>query len=350
MKLPSKNKSPFFNRSFSGKFAGIFFFILLCAVFSCTQKNRFSEIDLSNTPVSPVQIQRFDKDFFAVDTSNIAPSLAVLREKYGSFPDLYIRRIIGNPLLSEEEIVRQIFADPILRDLYSGCEAKYTDVSDLEAELTTAFKYVKYYFPEIIIPKVYAHISGLQDNIVVAEDLMSISLEYYLGADCKIYEQVAYSYMVPNFRREKIVSDAIFWWLTTEFPDYIDAPRLLDDMIYFGKIMYLTETFLPNEKEEDLMGYSPQQWKWCKANEAKMWNYIIEQKHLFSTEKMLATKYIDPAPFTSFFPDESPGRTGIWIGWQIVRSYMNKNKDVTLPGLMNNFNAQDILEKSGYRP
>ena len=342
MKLQSKNKLLFFS--------GIFFFILLFSFFSCSRKNRFSEVDLNNISVSPVQIQRFDKDFAAIDTNNVASSLAILREKYGSFVDLYVRRIIGNPLLSEEEIVRQIFADPIIRDFYSAAEEKYTDVSDLEAELTNAFKYVKYYFPDIIIPKVYTHISGLQDNIVVAQDLMSISLDYYLGTDYEIYESVAYGYMIPNFRREKIVSDAIFWWLTTEFPDYIDAPKLLDNMIYYGKIMYLTETFLPNEKEEDLMGYSRQQWKWSKANEAKMWNYIIEHKHIFSTDMMLTAKYINPAPFTSYFPDESPGRTGIWLGWQIVRSYMDKNKDVTLPELMNNFNAQDILEKSGYRP
>jgi gliding motility-associated lipoprotein GldB len=327
-----------------------FFVILLSLFSSCGNKNRFSGVDSSNTSVSPVQIQRFDKDFSAVDTSNVASSLAVLREKYGSFVDLYMRRIIGNPLLTEEEIVRQFLADPIIRDFHSDCKAKYTDISDLEAKLTTAFNYVKYYFPDIIIPKVYTHISGLQDNIVVAEDLMSISLDYYLGADYENYEYVAYSYMIPNFRREKIVSDAIFWWLTTEFPDYIDAPKLLDNMIYYGKIMYLTEAFLPNEKEEDLIGYSHQQWKWCKANEAKMWNYIIEHKHIFSTEMVLTAKYINQAPFTSYFPDESPGRTGIWIGWQIVKSYMDKNKHVTLPELMNNFNAQDILGKSGYRP
>ena len=330
-----------------------FSFALLCLLSSCGKKNRFSEVDLSNASVVPVQIQRFDKDFFAIDTSDVASSLAVLQEKYGSFVDLYIKQIIGNPMSNEEEIVRQFLAHPAYREFYSDCLAKYAGVSDLEAGFTTAFKYVKYYFPDIIIPDVYTHVSGFWDNVVVDEGLISIALDLYLGADYKNYEYIEgiYDYMLPNLRREKIVSDAVFWWLTTEFPDYnIDAPKLLDNMIYYGKIMYLTEVFLPNEKEEDLMGYSRQQWKWCKANEAKMWNYMIEHKHVFSTERVLATKYIDLAPFTSYFPEESPGRTGIWIGWQIVRSFMDKNRDVTLSGLMNNFSAQDILEKSGYRP
>jgi len=65
---------------------------------------------------------------------------------------------------------------------------------------------------------------------------------------------------------------------------------------------------------------------------------------------LLTAKYINPAPFTSYFPEESPGRTGIWLGWQIIRSYMDKNQDITLPQLMDNFDVQGILEKSGYRP
>jgi gliding motility-associated lipoprotein GldB len=328
-----------------------FFFTLLFLLFSCSEKNRFSKVDLSGVTVAPVQIQRFDRDFFAINTDSVASSLAVLQEKYGRFLDLYISQIIGNPS-SEEETVRRFLTHPVYREFYSDCETKYADVSDLEAGFTAAFKGVKYYFPDIPIPDVYTHVSGFGDIIVVDEGLISVSLDYYLGADYKNYEYVdgIHSYMLPNMRREKIVSDAVFWWLTTEFSDNIDAPKLLDNMMYYGKIMYLTELFLPDEKEENLIGYSRQQWNWCRANESKMWNYMIENRHIFSTEVLLTAKYINPAPFTSYFTEESPGRTGIWIGWQIIRSYMNKNKDVTLHELMNNFNAQDILEKSGYRP
>ncbi len=331
----------------------LLFSVILLALFSsCGKKNRFSDVDLSNSPVSDVKIQRFDRDFFAVDTNNVASSLAVLREKYGSFVDLYTKRIIGNPQSKENDLVYQFLTHTAYREFYSDCQAKYTNVADLEANFTTAFKYAKYYFPAIAIPNIYTHVSGFGDVIVVDEGLVSVSLDYYLGADYKNYEHVdgIYSYMIPNFRRDKIVPDVVFWWLTTEFPDNIEIPRLLENMIYYGKIMYLTEVFLPNDKEENLMGYTREQWNWCKANESKIWNYIVESKHLFSSEILLTAKYINPAPFTSFFPEESPGRIGIWVGWQIVRAYMDKNKSTTLPELMNNFNAQDILEKSGYKP
>jgi len=114
--------------------------------------------------------------------------------------------------------------------------------------------------------------------------------------------------------------------------------------------MYLTAALLPDVSDTDLMGYTQEQWDWCETNEAQMWNYMLTNKHLFSTEALVIAKYINPAPFTAFFPDYSPGRTGIWIGWQIVKSFMKNNSDVSIQELMNIQNAQNILEASGYHP
>jgi hypothetical protein len=40
----------------------------------------------------------------------------------------------------------------------------------------------------------------------------------------------------------------------------------------------------------------------------------------------------------------------MWVGLQIVRSYMKNNDEVTLAELMNEKNPQKILNKSKYRP
>ena len=77
---------------------------------------------------------------------------------------------------------------------------------------------------------------------------------------------------------------------------------------------------------------------------------MIEKKHLFSTDLMVVKRYIDESPFTKSFSAESPGRTGIWIGWQIVRNYMKNNPDVSLQDLIENSNYQEILNKSKYNP
>ena len=56
------------------------------------------------------------------------------------------------------------------------------------------------------------------------------------------------------------------------------------------------------------------------------------------------------SPFIQGFPEGSPGRIGHWIGWQIVKAYMNKNPTITVLQLMNNNNAQELLNKSKFKP
>ena len=44
----------------------------------------------------------------------------------------------------------------------------------------------------------------------------------------------------------------------------------------------------------------------------------------------------------------SPGKIGVWIGWQIVRSYM-KHNDVSLQELLK-IDESDLFNKSKYKP
>jgi hypothetical protein len=81
-----------------------------------------------------------------------------------------------------------------------------------------------------------------------------------------------------------------------------------------------------------------------------MWTFLAEHKLLFTTDRMSIKRFIDDGPYTSAFTDQSPGRTGAWIGWQIVRSYMKQNKEVTLAELMAKDDFQEILNQSGYQP
>ncbi len=83
-----------------------------------------------------------------------------------------------------------------------------------------------------------------------------------------------------------------------------------------------------------------------------MWRHFIENEMLYSEDPKLNIRFIAPAPFSKFYleiDNDSPGRVGAWIGWQIVRSYMKNNNNVTLPELLKT-NAKEIFEKSKYKP
>ena len=113
----------------------------------------------------------------------------------------------------------------------------------------------------------------------------------------------------------------------------------------------MIDCYLPSTADDKKIGYAEDKFEWAVANESQLWKYFIENKLLFSTEPKLQDRFITNAPFSKFYIDidkESPGRIGVWLGWQIVRSYMNNN-NVTLQQLLQT-SSEEIFKKSKYKP
>jgi len=115
--------------------------------------------------------------------------------------------------------------------------------------------------------------------------------------------------------------------------------------------LYLKDVLLPDYTDADKMGYKEDQITWCQENEGYIWRYFIENKMLYDTDQKLIPRFINPAPFSKFYleiDNDSPGRVGAWIGWQIVRSYM-ENNEVSVSQLLKT-DAKELFEKSRYKP
>jgi hypothetical protein len=151
-------------------------------------------------------------------------------------------------------------------------------------------------------------------------------------------------------RKEFIVPDLIRSWMMKEFPNTDKSGTLLSEMIYQGKLLYLADAMMPEANDTLKIGFNLQQLEWCKIHEPDMWGFLIKNKFLYSTETEAITKYTGEGPFTTGFVKESPARTGIWLGWNIVRKYIEENPKTTLVQLMNESNSQLILSKSKYKP
>jgi hypothetical protein len=108
---------------------------------------------------------------------------------------------------------------------------------------------------------------------------------------------------------------------------------------------------LPDVDDSLKIAYTSVQIEWCEKNEADIWKYFIDNNLLYSTNKMdFYRKYFSEAPFTSGFPQDSPGRIGVWLGWQMVRTYMQNNTEISLEKLLSQTDAQFILKHSKYKP
>jgi hypothetical protein len=63
-----------------------------------------------------------------------------------------------------------------------------------DAELTDAFKRIKYYYPQKRLPKVYAYFSGFQAQTSIGDGYFAIGLDLFLGADSKFYPSLVESF------------------------------------------------------------------------------------------------------------------------------------------------------------
>ena len=310
--------------------------ILSFALFSCNNKSKVDKA-IEETPVA-IQVQRFDKLFYETNPNDLA-KLKI------EFPYLF-------PPNNADSVWTNKMKNPLWRELYLEVQKKYTNTGTIQTDVENLVKHIKYYYPKTRTPKIVTLISEMDYNskAIYADSLVFISLELYLGKDHKFYNNEFPDYIKQNFEPNQIVPD-----LVTSFgARKIAFPRdksLLSLMIYAGKELYLKDKLIPSTSDEDKIGYTREQLLWCQANEASMWSNFIENNLLYSSDPKLPSRFINAAPFSKFYleiDNQSPGRVGAWLGWQIVRSYANNNQ-TSLQELLK-LDAKQLFEKSSYKP
>ncbi len=325
------------------------FFILSI---SCTRNPL--KVNLSGIK-EEVEIVRFEQELFNLPLKDTLEELTALRNHYPQFFDLFTWKVIEVGGIQEDhfcEAMGEFLADSMITDIETLVSKEFSDFKKIEKELIEAFKYFRYHFPQKELPVIYTMISGFNQSVVTAENMIGVSLDKYMGRDFAYYRQLSNvpMYKITNMHRDKLVSDVAYAWGMTEFDDKGSATTVLDNVVHQGKLMYFVDALLPGVHDSLKVGFTFKQLQWCRKNEAQMWNFLVENRMLYSNKRMDILRFINDSPNTTGFPVESPGRSGVWIGWQIVRQYMKKHKEISLTELMNDTDYQQILNSSGYFP
>lgn len=331
-----------------------FLYIALCACLLAGCRNGRTYFP-SHLGPEQVTLVRFDKALLNVHEATVAQDVQVLYDEYPLFMPLWVEDILGIPSADTAYLVEQL---PLfLNDTTYGFrqtnareQAVFADVSELEQSLGRAFARISYLYPETELPTFYLFISGFQTPIYFAEELVGIGADMYLGSDYEYYNRVVYDYQKQTMRKECIPVDVVSAYLFRTLPYTSTKSRLLDQMLYRGKIMYLTAQIFDALPGYEVMGWTKEQWDWCVRNEEAIWHLVMDKRDLFKTESLVLTGYLNDGPFTSEVSQDAPGRLGIWLGWRIAESYMEHNKEVSLQDLMAEPDAQKILEMSYYKP
>lgn len=242
--------------------------------------------------------------------------------------------------------------DPYIKKLYNQTQQAFPNTDSLNQQLDKALTLYRYYFPEAKTPNAITYISGLdfEAPIKLFDTTIAIALDMYLGANSacyKIQEMPRYRALLCD--KAYLLSDCMKELAYNHIAD--NSPNtLLEAMIFEGKRIYFAKAMLPQEADSLICGYKQADLDWLTAYEKNVWAYMIEHDFLFSNNRQVMAKFIGPAPFTTYFGNQSPARIGCWIGYRIVQNYMKNHPEVQLNELMNNTNARQLLNQSKYNP
>jgi hypothetical protein len=105
---------------------------------------------------------------------------------------------------------------------------------------------------------------------------------------------------------------------------------------------------MPSKHDSLIIGYTGEQLAESDTNRNVIWAHFIEKKLLYETSHFVKIKYVDERPYTAEIGSKAPGAIGRWLGWEIVKAYMQEEKPA-LPDLMKNQDAQRIFMQSKYK-
>ncbi len=322
--------------------------LFLFVVFiSCHQNKKRWDKDVSDINIDRIEIHDYGKALFEINPDSLKEGLKAIS---GQFP-FFLNADLDDTLNLIQ--IHDYITDHKLIDLYNAVCEKYTNLNSLEDELTEAFRHYKYYYTEDTIPRVYAYISGLQyeSPILYFDSVLIIGMDLYLGEQFKPYKKIGLPlYLTRRMKSKYIVPDCMKAIAISKIKDQQQNPTLLNEMVKRGKILYFVDAMLPEIPDSVKIGYSPNKLEWCKKNEADIWVFLINNELLYSRDHQDIVKFLSESPFTSGFGHDSPGRIGEWIGWQIVRKFMQKNTGCSLQELLKRKDSQEILKDSKYKP
>ena len=341
----------------------IYFFsciILVISVLFTGCKKKDKPVDVTKPKLTEEQVEvsknveinilRYEQDLFNIDQGNMKAAFAAL---YGKYPENLIAKNAWNNnemLLS----IKDFLNDPVIKEIYQDTEAMYADMSWFKKEITPAFTLYLTHFPNERIPDFCTLVSGIDfqmPQVFGYENTIFICLDMYLGKDNKHYGQAGMpKFISARCEKKYMVTDCFSKALVYRHLPDRTLVTLLDNMVDAGKKMLFTQTMFPTTSAQDILGYSKEQYKWATSHESAIWHYLVEKNLVFDNTDNVIRRMIDETPFTRDFGNDSPGRLGVFIGFQIVQSYMKTHPGTTLKDLMAMNDSQKLLKESGYKP
>jgi len=339
----------------------LFIFALFSITTGCVSESKEVVPDVSEIEVK-YRLARFEQILTNIlRSSQKQMGMDMIPQTHEAFYKTYFKSVLPIRGFGTKDFLPNI--DSLWHDqenikLYNRVTNMYGDFKSEKAEIDQAYKYMSHYFPQFVPPNVYTFISDFGNQVFLYEDQgrdgVGIGLDMFLGEEFPYTqfskENPAFSaYLSRTFNRDHITRKVMYMIID----DMIGPPagdRLLDHMIHNGKKLYILDKVIPMAHDSIVMEYSREEIHWVEESELSMWAFFFDQDLFYETNSMKINKYISASPNSPGMPADAPGRTANYMGWQIVKAYMNKHQGTSLDQLIELQDAQLIMDKSRYKP
>ncbi len=328
------------------KYSALFLIILIFFA-GCRKKQQcLPSPDISSIKVN-LNVERLDRELIGIKSKE---ELKKLLSKHEIFSEVFL---LQSQYPSDSVFYRSVynlFKDTHIDTLEMEVNRVYGDLTDIKQEFTDAFKRLKYFYPDYKVPRIETVISGMSKDMYVSDTLIILGLDYYLGNGAKYKPENIPDYMLKRYQRRNLVPNT-FLFISEKY-DKINKNdnTLLADMIFYGKAYHFSRQMLPCVPDSVFLGYTPKEMKDIYSSQEVIWANFIENQALYTTDDNLKAKFISERPKTIEIGENCPGRIGRWVGWEIVKAYLNNNPDVSLISLMKNSDSEDLFAKSKFKP
>jgi hypothetical protein len=336
--------------------------LFLLLFWTCTDDAVLPPPDISAI-TARVELVRFDRELMALDTADLATGISQLDTKFPDFTDNYFRHIIplrrGDFSPEEQLLMMKAFLTfPLISEVDAAILQKFPEavLERQREDFERALRYYKYYLPDAPRPDTLLTFFS-QFELAAAlygDGDMAVGLEFFLGPDYDYHridprETIFSGYLARTYTPEHMTEKL----MRTLIEDRVRRPRggrLIDNLIYEGKKLFLLDKVLPETPDSIIQEVTGPQMEWLRNNEIPIYAHLQKENHLYSTDPTLIKKYTQPSPSSQGMPRDAPGQAVNYLGKKIVEAFVKANPQVTMAQLLEIDDGQKVLAGARYKP
>jgi len=217
------------------------------SLWSCDDTSKL-EKEIANIPID-IEIERFDQLFVKSNPEN-------LQKLKNAYPFMFSARYADSIWLKR-------MTDTLQQQMALEIDKTFQSMDNTEDEIIQLYQHLNYYFPELKAPRIITVNSDVEyrTKVIVTDTIALVSLDTYLGEDHEYYGSIQ-KYIRQNLNKNQIVPD-----LSNEYAKRYTyqskRKTLLDEMVYYGKLLYFKDMVIPFKSDSEKIGYTDEQLQWA---------------------------------------------------------------------------------------